>query len=203
MIPPPLPAPGRAAPLFTVGSVLLLASLLLVTCGIMGVTGFFRLSSEAYALRESAMSSVSGTWNKKIALHAGVLTTSLLRVASRHLKLDADPRAALEAVHGVEVGIYKLQEEPEVVDGNAFLARADKTMSARGWERVVGLSKDRELVAVYCPKRGLTAQNLKCCLAVFHGRDLVIASVKGNPQPLLEIARNHMEPLESVTRCRL
>jgi len=66
-------------------------------------------------------------------------------------------------------------------------------MSARGLERVVGLSKERELVAVYCPKRGVSSRDLKCCLVVFEGCDLVVASARGNLEPLLDIARNHID----------
>jgi hypothetical protein len=175
------------------GSVILIGLVALVCFSVIEVIGYFRLSSEASALRQSAMSSVPGTWHKKIALHIGGLTTGLLRAGSHFFKLPLEPRAALDALHGAEVGIYNLPEEPEVVDGCAFLARADKAMSARGWERVVGVSKERELVAVYCPRRGVSSQSMKCALVVFEGRDLVIASVKGNPEPLLEIARNHAD----------
>ena len=193
MNPPSLPASTRSAPLLTVGSVTLIGIVALLCFSVIGVTSYFRLSSEASALRQSAMSSIAGTWHKKIALHVGGLTTGLLRVTSRCVKLDPEPRAALESLQGAEVGIYKLQEEPGLVDGCAFLVRADKAMSARGWERVVGLSKEREFVAVYCPKRGVSSRDLKCCVVVFDGRDLVVASARGNLEPLLDIARNHID----------
>src|SRR5213078_3313269 len=108
MNPPPLPS-IRPASLLTLGSATIIGLLVLLGWGIIGVTGYFRLSSEASALRQSAMDSVGGTWNKKIALHAGVFTTALLRAVSHHVKqLDAEPRAALDALHGAEVGIYRL-----------------------------------------------------------------------------------------------
>ena len=198
MNPSPFPASARSGPLLTVGAVVFIALVALLAFSVIGITGYFRLSSEANALRQSAMSSVAGTWHKKIALHVGRLTTGLLRVGSHYIKLDPEPRAALGALRGAEVGIYKLQEEPEVVDGCAFLAHADKTMTARGWERVVGVSREGQLVAVYCQKRGASSRDLKCCVVVFQGRDLVVASARGNLEPLIEIARNHID-LERAT----
>lgn len=193
MNPSSLSLTARPAALLTTGSVLLIGLGVFVCVCVIGITGYFRLSSEAAALRQSAMGAVPGEWHKKIALHVGGLTTGLLRAGSRFIKLDPEPRAALESLHGAEVGIYKLQAEPEVVDGSAFLVRADRAMSACGWERVVGVSKERELVAVYSQRRGVSCHDLRCCVVVFQGRDLVVASAQGNLEPILEIARSHID----------
>src|SRR5437870_2834543 len=53
----------NAAPRFRPGHLVLLASVVLLSLGVIGVTGYFRLSSEAAALRSSLMKSVPGTWN--------------------------------------------------------------------------------------------------------------------------------------------
>ena len=193
MNPSSLSPKTRPAALLTTDSVLLIGLGVFVCVCVIGITGYFRLSSEAAALRQSAMSAVPGEWHKKIALHVGGLTTALLRAGSRFIKLDPEPRAALESVRGAEVGIYKLQDEPEVVNGSAFLVRADRAMSAQGWERVVGVSKERDLVAVYSPRRGVSCHDLRCCVVVFQGRDLIVASAHGNLEPLLEIARDHID----------
>jgi hypothetical protein len=179
-------------PLLTPATAILLGLAALLCFAVIAVTSYFRLSAEAKILRQSAMSSIPGAWHRKIALHVGGLTTGALRAGSHLVKLAPEPRAALDALHGGEVGIYSLEEEPEVVDGCAFLARADQAMSARGWERVVGVSKERELVAVYSPRRGVSSCDLRCCVVVFQGRDLVVVSARGNLEPLLEIARTHI-----------
>src|SRR5262249_4047890 len=107
---------------------------------LVGIVSYFRLSSEATVLRESAMGAVNGVWNKKIAVRVGFFTTALVRAGSRFFKLPPEPRAALDSICAAEVGVYELQDAAGCVDNGAILARADKAMSARCWDRVVGVS---------------------------------------------------------------
>ena len=188
-----LPTPKPPGSRFHAGYVIAVAIPLFFALGVVGVIGYFRLSSETTALRESLMGSVDGQWRKTIAVHLGWFTTGLVRAGSRLVKLDPEPRAALEAVHGVEVGIYRVQDGPEKEDHGAILAKADKAMTRRGWVRVVGVSHDRELVAIYMPRKGASLRNMKCCLMVFNGRELVVASARGNLEPLWAIAEKHIE----------
>lgn len=160
---------------------------------VIGVTGYFRLGSETTALRESLMGSVDGRWHKTIAVHLGWFTTSLVRAGTRLVKLDPEPRAAIEAVRGVEVGVYQVQDVPVREDHGAILAKADKSMARRGWVRVVGVSHDRDLVAVYMPRKGVSPRNVKCSVMVFNGRELVVVSARGNLEPLWAIAEKHLE----------
>ena len=66
-------------------------------------------------------------------------------------------------------------------------------MTKRGWQRVVGVVEERQLVAVYMPQRGVSERRMKCCVAVLNDRDLVVVSARGNLEPLLAIARQHMD----------
>jgi len=159
----------------------------------LGVVGLFHLSSEATALRETMMNAVPGQWDKKIALRVGVITTALVRGGSRFFHLPPEPRAALDALHGAEVGIYNLREEPGYVERGAILTHADKAMAERGWDRVVGVVEEHELVAVYMPHKGISPRRMKCCVAVFSGKDLVLVSARGNLEPLLAIAEKHFD----------
>lgn len=177
-----------------VGHVVLMGLPLVFLLGVVGVTGYFRLGSDTAALRESVMAPSSGQWHRKIAVHVGWFTTSLVRFGSRWLKLEAEPRAALESLHGVEVGVYELEPDGAPYRFNAALARADKAMLRRGWERIVGVSQEQQLVAVYLPHRALSTHNIKCCVLVFNGHDLVVASVRGNLEPLMAIAEKHLQP---------
>lgn len=158
---------------------------------VVGVTGYFRVSPETAALRASLMQSVPGTWHKKIALSVGSVTTGLVRAGSRFINMPSEPRAALDALHGAEVGIYRLEEEVAVNKGAALQA-ADKAMKSRGWDRIVGVVGERELVAVYFPRKA-SPRDVKCCVLVFQGCDLVVASVRGNLEPLVQLAHQHMD----------
>jgi len=68
-----------------------------------------------------------------------------------------------------------------------MLAAADSAMTARGWERLVGIIDGRNLVTVYFPQK-ISVHRLKCCVMVFDGKELVLVSAQGNPEPLLEYA---------------
>jgi len=175
--------------------------LLLFLCGC-GVAGYFQLGSEATILRKCIMTSVPGQWDKKIAVHLGGLTCGLVRAGSRLFNLPPEPRAALEAVHGVEVGVYKLQEQPVSLNRQAIFSKADQAMTARGWLRVVGVAKGTDIVAIYIPRTGFSARQMSCCLLVLDDQNLVVASARGNPQPLLAIAAKHLPRSHAPTLLR-
>jgi hypothetical protein len=67
-------------------------------------------------------------------------------------------------------------------------------MAARGWDRIVGVVHENDLVMIYMPHKRVTARNIKCCVAVFSGRDLVVVSARGNVQPLLALAEGRIQP---------
>ncbi len=187
----PLP-PANAALRFRAGHVVLLACFILLGLSVVGVTGYFRLSSETAALRSSLMSAIPGTWNKKITIHVGGITMALLRNGLRFVHLQPEPRAAIEALRGAEVGISELREERVFVERAKVLSAADKAMAVRGWDRVVGVAEKDDLVAVYMPRKGLAVGRMKCCVMVLHGATLVIASARGNIVPLLDLSRDRL-----------
>ena len=172
---------------FRIRDILLIGMTVAFGLVVFGVISIFQLSTETAVLRDSALAGVNGTWNKRIALHAGMLTTGLVRAGSHFLKLAPEPRAAFDSIRGAEVGIYKLQGTAGRVDHGAILARADKAMSARRWDRVVGVSGQKQLVAVYVPHQGVSQTQVKCCVMVLQDTDLVLAGVSGNLDPLLKI----------------
>ena len=117
---------------------------------------------------------------------------AVVRHGLRLVRLEPEPRAAIEALRGAECGIYQLQPERALVERAAVFLATDKAMAARSWERVVGVAERDDLVAVYLPRRDLSARKMKCCVMVLHGPTLVVASARGNVEPLLAIARDHL-----------
>jgi hypothetical protein len=203
---PPLAAPNSAPSgggerqLLTAGFVVISAVLVIFVTAIVGLTGFFRLSSPTAALRTSVMSAVPGPWDKTIALRVGWFTTGLVRTGARFFAMPPEPRAALEALHGAEVGVYKLQHEPASADFRTLFATADRAMKRRGWDRIVGVAENQQFVAVYFPHGKVSARGVKFCVVVFQGRELVVASASGNLEPLLKIAEEHID-LGDLKRC--
>jgi hypothetical protein len=158
---------------------------------VVNLAGMFQLSSDTAALRDTVMREIDGSCEKKIALRAGFLTTGLIRLGAKALKLDAEPRAVIESVRGAEVGIYSLKDEAGTADCGRILNGADQVMSARGWERVAGISKEGKLVAIFSP-RAASARTLKLCLVVLDGQKLVVAAGKGDLAPVLDLAMARM-----------
>ena len=152
------------------------------------VVSCFHLSSDTRALRNSLINSSGVEWRQRIALHAGGLTLSAVRAGLSFVNLDAGARAALQAVRGTEVGIYQLPSGAKPPDRAAMLAAADAVMTARGWDRVVGVMDGGDLVAMYLPDKTASTRRMKCCLMVFDGREMVVVSARANLEPLLEYA---------------
>jgi hypothetical protein len=170
----------------------LLSFLLILMLGCYQVVSFFRLGSDTRALKDSCASAMGGDCHKRIVFNAGWLSTSILRAVTHFVNLPADARTALSAVHGAEVGIYRQQGAPPSVCFPAVLQSADKAMLARGWERVVGVVHEHEMVVVYTPGRGLSSRRMKCCVMVLHKDDLIIVGARGNLEPLQSIAQNRI-----------
>lgn len=184
---------GRISTALWIGGAVFCGLLVGVSAVVIGIASYFRLSPDANVLRASAMEGVQGTWHKKIALNVGFLTTGLIRAGSHCLTLPPEPRAALDSLRAAEVGVYRLQGTAGGVDHRAILARADRQMSARRWDRVVGVSRERELVAIYVPMRGVRSDRVGCCVLVLQDRELVVVRANGNLEPLLELAEQHLD----------
>ncbi|HEV2394788.1 MAG TPA: hypothetical protein VG146_20750 [Verrucomicrobiae bacterium] len=181
------PASPRLNPRTSAGYVILALVLCLPLLCAIGIANCFRLSSVNQALRSSVMESVPGHWDKRFAIHAGGLTLAFARFGSSFFNLPPEPKAALGALHGADVGVYKLLDAPQALDYSALFTRADKAMKRRGWERMVGVARGGQFVAVYLPRDMRALQHVACCVVVLNEGDLVIASARGNLEPLLAL----------------
>jgi len=142
---PPLRLGVRAG-----GVVLVLVFCLTLLCAI-GIASCFRLSSAPQALRRSVMESVPGQWDKRFAVNVGGFTLGFVRFGSHFFNLPPEPKAALEALRGAEVGVYKLRNPPPALDYSAVFKAADETMRRRGWERIVGSRRAGSWWRCICP----------------------------------------------------
>jgi hypothetical protein len=137
------------------------------------------------------MESVPGQWHRRFVLNVGGPTFGLARFGSSFFHLPPEPKAALRALHGGEVGVYRLEESMSLPDYAAILKTADKSMRRRGWERIVGVSQGGQFVAVYAPGN-LRLKDVSCCVAVLNDRNLIVVSARGNITPLLELASTNL-----------
>jgi hypothetical protein len=162
--------------------------LLLLVVVVVVVVSFFHLSSDTRALRNSLIKATGVEWRQRIALNADGLTLSAVRAGLSFVHLDAGARAALQAVRGAEVGVYRLPSGAKSPDRAAMLAAADAAMTDRGWDRVVGVMDGTDLVAVYLPDNTTSARRMKCCVMVFDGQEMVVVSARADLEPLVKYA---------------
>ena len=90
--------------------VVLFAAVLLVGLTARAVAGYFFLGSQTTALRKTVIAHTGGHYEKRFAVHLGWMTTGLVRYGTRLVHLPPEPRAALDTLHQVEVGVYRLAE---------------------------------------------------------------------------------------------
>src|SRR6185295_2478075 len=98
------------------------------------------------------------------------------------VKMDQDAKLAMTAVRDVEVSVHELtSSEPNRA---RILAEADKRMSKRGWDRVVGVLNDDVAVAVYA--QGNADTDLKVSVLVLNENHMIAVTGRGNLQPLYQ-----------------
>jgi hypothetical protein len=182
---PPSPRRRRRWPwiLAILGSPVLLLALAAVS--------YLSLQRDAAILRSEVMAATASDWHTKIQLSAGRFTFWIIRscLAFGSDEKVREARAALNAVRSVSVGVYRRSEATSAFSREQLFNQTDRTMQQRGWTRLVGVADRRENVLIYVPTD--SAEPSRVCLAVVHGRELVVVSARLNPAALAELVANH------------
>ena len=152
----------------------------LLLCG----TGCFRVSSDTRALRDVALE-FNENAEEKIEIGAGFFTVGLVKLGARFVELPPEAKTLLGSVHGVECSVYQLQSNS--ADHAKLLIEADKAMSKRKCDRIVGVIADNQLVAIYAP-RDQSTRNMTFSVMVLTGHELVCATARGDLEPVLQLA---------------
>ncbi len=192
-IPPVIPYRRRRTRWLPVLAIVLALVLLPPTLLVVGVYRCLSLSADAASVRRGVMKASGAEWDKQIELGVGPFLFSGVRAGLAFVKLPPEARAALRAVRGAEVGVYRRHEPGLRLNPAAMLSAADAAMTARGWDRVVGVTDPREMVAIYMPKAVRSARDVKTCLVVVDEREMVVVSARGNLESLLDLAARRHE----------
>jgi len=180
------PATRRPARRLWLWGLLATPLLMILLLGI-GVASFFHLGSDLRALRNDLIRSGGVEWRQVIALNANTFALGSVRAGLSWVPLHPGARAAFQSIRNAGVGVYQLPDGTPPPDLAAMLTTADSAMTARGWERVVGVADGHDLVAVYLSNDN-AVRRLKCAVMVFDGKEMVLISVQGNPEPLVQYA---------------
>ena len=169
-----------------IGYVVLVGVLLLPLVGAVGVTSYIRLGADATTLKNSVMKIAPA--KARFVVNVGRLTTGVGRLVAGFFPLDLEVHLAISSIRAAEVGVYRLEHPLQHLDRAQVLAKTETTMRKRGWERIVGVSQEKDLVAVFIPNR-VSSSNLRCCVLVVSDEDLVVVGARGNIEEVLRLVR--------------
>lgn len=173
---------GRASIILVV----FMAFFALAFAAVIGLLSFFLLGSDARALRNGFLAGTDCSYRQRVAVNVGGATAGLVRYGARFFKAPPEALAGIEAFRGADVGVYRLGAGRRP-DAETAFASMDQRMRDRGWDRVVGVTQDRQLVAVYLSRKTVSVDRVHCCFLVLQGDDLIVGSAKASLRSIMEL----------------
>jgi hypothetical protein len=123
---------------------------------------------------------------KKSRSAVGFFTVGLAKLATKYVDIPPEARTALSSLKQAECSVYEVHQRRRSL--SAILAEADKAMEARGYDRLVGVIHEKQLVAVYVPHDMNSAHDLKASVLVLDGKQLVCATARADARDLVQLA---------------
>jgi len=165
--------------------------LLLACVGGLGLfTACSRTATDFSAVQASLVESSGCDWARQIRIGVPSFLFTVARAGLGFVDMDPEARAAIQTMRGLRLAIY--ERAAGTPDRAQMLQAADRAMSSRGWDRVVGVLDGRQLVAVFAPTGMKAGGNLELCVIVFDGDQLVFVSGRADPEPLVQVALRHV-----------
>jgi hypothetical protein len=125
------------------------------------------------------------------------------RVGASLADVDPQVQAALQAIGGGQVGVYKLAERPPRHKVLGMLNRADQELEPDGWTRMVTVLDHGEFVAIYGLDSSMRpGKAVKIFVLVMNQQELVMVSARAFPAPLLELASAELAEVRLGERLR-
>lgn len=143
------------------------------------------LSPEARELKGAMLGSLSQPVSSQIQFSVGSVALCAARqIVSRIDDVPPEAVAALDGVKAASVGVFQLGHHPNL-DPDVF-RRCDERMRRGGWHRSVSVKDKETTVVIYTPK-AVSERDLKVCLAVIDGAQLVVVSGRIDGRKLVPI----------------
>lgn len=186
--PAPAPAPAPRRRRLWPWAVAMVLLPLVVLGGV--AVSVLTLGREVATLRREVMRATGSEWQPRVQLSAGTLLLGGVRTVLHFVPEPkvAEVRRVLAAVRRVSVGVYERTAEAAAGPRGNFAA-ATTAMARRGWTPIVSVQDDDATVLVFVAEDALEAgEPLDLCVAVVDGRELVVVSVRADPEKLSELA---------------
>ncbi len=170
----------------------------------LAAASFVTLEHDAAVLRRHVMAATAVGWDTKIQMSLGRLTLGAVRAGLGFVHNDdvADARCALAAIGHASVGVYERTPGRNDWSRERLLHDTDEAMQKRGWMRLVGVVDHQDTVLIYVRPDIVADEPVEICLAVVHGRELVVASTSVDAPALAELVEKH-SPGDLQHRLRL
>ena len=167
--------------------VLLILGVMLGLCAL-GIWRCFHTSTALSVLRKSIESSVEHTIHPRFSFNAGFLIFGLARTTCSFLSVPPEITVGLQTIRGVETSICQWDTMLKPRDYVPVIEKVDKDMQRRGWERMVTVIEEGVLVLVFNTTKNQSPKDQQYCVVVSEGNTLILASVRGNWNPLMAYA---------------
>jgi len=142
----------------------------------------FRLGPDAQALGEG----FRGRGAPGLELRLGALPMSLLRFGLHRAPLEPEARMALDALHGVEVGLYPFAGGGHPEETSERIIAGSAALSGRGWYQALGIANDEVTVSVHVREDERRPDRIQLCAVVQRESHVAVISVRGQvPDALL------------------
>lgn len=153
-------------------------------------------------LRHAVLAAEPDQWQTTVELGVGRLPSWIartgLRLAAEPLDLPPEALAAITAFRSADVGVYRRttplpdSQQPRLATA---LADLDTVMARRGWEPTVSVQDKDQCVRIFTPRNLHNPHDLRACVLVLDREQLVVVSARVDPEPLIELAQQHLPDL--------
>ena len=160
------------------------------------VCSYLHVGSETKLLRSIVVDTADVAARQKFQGSVGPLTCGFAKAALSFVNVPPEAEAAGRTIKRAEFSFCKLSRAISTEDRSAMIAKSEEAMTARGWERVVCVQNDDVTVSVFVREQPRSGP-LRVAFVVLAGRDLVVGSISGNVQPLLDLAVERLPLIRS------
>jgi hypothetical protein len=164
----------------------------LVLLGI-GVYRLFTLSRDALVLRRALVAENASIAKTQFEGSVGSFVIGGARLVVRFIsEVPPEARQALGALKSASVGVYRLRSDSAWEERADHFALADAAMKRRGWTRIVGVSDQRQNVAIYFPAEQEEDDDLRVCVAVRDHSQLVVVQGEADAVALSRLVQSQL-----------
>lgn len=183
-----------------------LAALLLIGfLGMIAIAGLIYLAVRPDAglrsLRSGLLETLDVKTSQRIEANVPGVVATLARWGVGFTPAPPEVKTALRSFHGGQAGVYQLANNPAGCSRAELVSLADAHLAERGWSRIVTVLDRDEVVMVFAPDdEELTPHDMTACVVVLSGRQLVIASARGDLTHIFKLA--HAKVTDQLGRNR-